>query len=230
MMKRILLLIAPLFALLFMIGCALPPAATLQTVYPKMYSSPPATILILPPMNNSTAADAKEYFACSLAEAIGRKGYYTMPVEAMFNLLRDEGLYDSENISPTVLQNFNKHFGADAVLFTTIEEWQKSWLLLAGSLTIKAKFALVSTQTAETIWDFSTRITVSLDSEDKNVLIAMLESAVKTAMEDYFPNCLQANINAMETALPYGRYHPQFSLDADKTIPPNKYTEIHIEK
>ncbi len=229
-MKKNIILFAPLLALLFMFACAMPPAATLQTVYPAMYSKPPASILILPPMNNSTAADAKEYFACSLAEAIGRKGYYVMPVEAMFGVLRDEGLYDSENISPAILQNFKKHFGADAVLFTTIEEWEKSWALLAGSLTIKAKFALVSTETSETIWDFGTRITVSLESEDKNLLVAMLESAVKTAMEDYFPNCLQANIKTMDTALPYGKHHPQFSLDTEQTIPPNKFSDIRIEK
>lgn len=229
-MKYRLLLIAPLLALLFMFACALPPAATLQTMYPAMYSSPPASILILPPMNNSTAADAKEYFACSLAEAVGRKGYYVLPVEAMFGLLRDEGMYDSENISPIVLQNFNKHFGADAALFTTIEEWNKSWFLTTGSLTIKAKFELVSTSTAESIWDFSTRITVNLDSESKNVLVAMIESAVKTAMEDYFPNCLQANISAMDRALPYGKYHPQFNMDGSKMVPPNKFADIEIEK
>ncbi len=211
-------------------ACAITPPHTMQSVYPQMYQNPPLCILILPPVNNSTAADAKEYFSCSLSQAVGMKGYYAMPVETMFTVLREEGLYDTENITPVVLKNLKEHFGADAVLHSTIEEWDKSWALVSGSLTISSKFALISTATADTLWDYRMRTKVSLGSEDSNFLVAALETAFKTAVEDYFPNCLEANITAMDNALPYGKHHPQFTLDAERGVSPGKSGTIHIDK
>ena len=218
-----------LAVLLFTAACA-PQNMTLQSAFPKMYENPPTTILILPPINKSTAADAKEYFSCSLSEAIGMKGYYPMPVEATFGVLRDEGMYDTENINPAVLANFKKHFGADAVLFTSIEEWEKSWALLSGSLTITSKFALISTANADTLWDFTTKTRVTLGSESNNFLMAALETAVKTAVEDYFPNCLRANIVTMDATMPYGKHHPEYGKDTQKLISNGKFEVIEVSK
>lgn len=227
-MKRILLFSLVLLALM-MTACA-PQVFKMQETFPKMYQNPPESILILPPINKSTAADAKEYFSCSLAEALGQKGYYVMPVEAVFGILRGEGMYDTENINPNVLANFKKNFGADAVLFTTIEEWEKSWAISSGSLTIKAKFALLNTANADTIWDFTVRTQVNLESDSNNFFIAALESAIKTATEDYFPNCRQANIVTMDKTMPYGKHHPEFGKDTEKSIPAGKYGKISIDK
>lgn len=228
-MKRITLALLAAAILLLITACA-PPMVTLGSTFPAMYQNPPASILILPPINKSTAADAKEYFACSLAEAVGMKGYYTMPVEPVFNVLRDEGMYDTETITPAVLGNLKKYFGADAVLISSIEEWEKSWALVSGSLKITAKFALLSTATADTLWDFTTKTTVRIKSQSDNIFAAALESAIKTAVEDYFPNCLTANITTMDATLPYGKHHPEFNMDAENTIPANKYGEIEIQK
>ena len=228
-MKRLMILLLPLAALMLLVGCA-PPQVTMQDVFPKMYNNPPVSILILPPINKSTAADAKEYFACSLSEAIGMKGYYPLSVESVFGVLRDEGLYDTENMTPAVLANFKKHFGADAVLYTSIEQWHKSWAVVSGSLTITAKFALLSTANADTLWNFTTKTKVNIGSQSNNILAAALETAVKTAIEDYFPNCLKANIMTMDATLPYGKYHPTVGKDGTNTIPASKYTEIQISK
>ncbi|MDD2228473.1 MAG: DUF799 family lipoprotein [Candidatus Cloacimonetes bacterium] len=229
-MKRRTIISSTLLAVLLLITACAPPPLTLRNAFPKMYDNPPTTILILPPINKSTAADAKEYFACSLSEAIGMKGYYPMPVEATFGVLRDEGLYDTENINPAVLSNFKQHFGVDAVLVTSIEEWEKSYAIVSGSLTIKAKFALLSTANADTLWDFTTKTVVTLESDNDNFLVALLETAVKTAVEDYFPNCQKANIMTMEATLPYGKHHPVYGNDGDKTIPASKYAVIQISK
>jgi len=219
------------FALLLLFtGCALQQLPTLQDTYPKMYQNPPVSILILPPINNSTAVEAKEYFACSLAEAVGSKGYYTFPVEAVFDVLRDEGLYDTETYTPVILNNIQKYFGADAVLITTINRWDKAWLGTRGSLKIEAEFALLSTSTAEVLWNITANTQVSMESSSDNLLGAMIESAIKTAVEDYFPNSHKANLQTMDTALPWGKHHPEFGTDAGKLASPLKIVEIEIKK
>lgn len=229
-MKRLTYLLLSVLIVIIMTGCSTIPVRTLQEAYPGMYTQKPVSILILPPVNNSTAAEAKEYFACSLAEAIGLKGYYPMPVEAMYNILRDEGLYETETMDPGILSNMKKYFGADAVLYTTIEKWDKVWFLLAGSLTIDVKYALISTETAEVLWDFATTTRVSLGSSSSSLLVAAVESAVKTAAEDYFPNARQANILTFDKTMPLGKYHPNSGLDGANTINAEKKGEFNITK
>ena len=211
-------------------ACAPSVRHSLQDVYPKMYEQPPITILIMPPLNNTSAADAKEYFACSLGEAVGLKGYYPFSTELAFTLLRDEGLYDSELVNATVLRNYKKYFDADAVLIISINKWDKTWILTSSYLTISANYELVSTLTAETLWDFSSTISVDLSSGSDNLLFALVETAVKTAIEDYFPNARAANIVTMQNALPFGKHHPSFGLDAENPAKANKQDKYKIRK
>ncbi|NIS74702.1 MAG: hypothetical protein GTO08_05375, partial [Deltaproteobacteria bacterium] len=46
-----------------------------------MYQEQPLTILVLPPMNETTAADAKEYYATTIAEPLSLQGFYVLPIE-----------------------------------------------------------------------------------------------------------------------------------------------------
>ena len=228
-MKNYLYLLILASILMLFTACA-PPSATFEATYPKMYTHTPKTVLVLPPINNSTAADAKEYFSCSLSQAVGLKGYYPLPVEAMFSVLRDEGMYDTENINPAVLKNFKEHFGADAVLLSTIEKWDKSWAITSGSLRITSKFVLLDTATADTLWNYTMATKVTIKSNSDNLLMAALESAVKTATEDYFPNCLNANVQTMDLTMPYGEHHPEYLKDKAKTVNPSKTGKLDISK
>lgn len=211
-------------------GCAITPTATMANSYPRMYERKPISILILPPINNSTAADAKEYFSCSLGEALGLVGYYPLPVEPVFSILREEGMYDTETVTPVVLSNLKKYFGADAVLISSIEKWDKSWFLTSGTLTIDAKFSLLSTDNAEIIWDYHTITKVKLGSSSDNIFMSMVESAIKTAVEDYFPNARRANIYTFERTIPYGKYHPGYNTDGERTVHENKVGVFEINK
>ena len=204
--------------------------STLQTNYPVMYSNSPASILVLPPDNRTTAVDAREYFSCSLSEAIGSMGYYVIPVEAVYRVLRDEGLYDHLSLEHSVLQNLKDNFGADAILVSEITQWDKAWFLTSGSLTIGANFRLISTQTGAQIWDYSSRIKVKLESNSEGFLVSVIDSALKTAIEDYFQHARSSNLRTFASGLPYGKYHPQYNTDMEKYIPPTRHIEITISK
>lgn len=233
-MKRLSISLAAIVVLILLLGCAQLERTTLQEAYPKMYSHSPVTILILPPINNTTAADAGEYFSCSLSEALGLRGYYPLPVQAVFNILQEEGLYGIEGSfagsRQTLYANLQKYFGVDAVLQSTIDKWDKSWFLTAGTLTVDSSFELYSTSTAECLWDYSVSTQVRLGSSSDNLLAAALESALKTAVEDYFPHARQANIVTFQRALPYGKYHPEAGTDGLNEIPALKYEIIQIDK
>lgn len=215
-------------SLLLLSGCGV--TRTRREMYPLMYSQAPASILILPPVNNSSNLEAKEYFACSLSEALGLKGYYVFPVEAVFNILRDEGLYETEALGPAVLANLRDYFGADAVLHTEIEYWEKVWMITSGKLYIRARYHLISTTTGEVLWNFRSETEVNLESQSDKLVWAMVESAIKTAVEDYFPHARDNNIKTMKESLPAGKYHHRFMLDGDDKVINRKTGHSEVTK
>ena len=111
-------------------GCAT--FVTKEEFAPEMYNEHPLSILVLPPINNSTAADAKEYYATTVAEPLTNSGYYVFPMEVVYDMLQQEGLYDTETMTDIPVEKFKQYFGADAVLYVTIQEWDTQYLLTSG--------------------------------------------------------------------------------------------------
>lgn len=66
---------------LFLASCG----TTTQTkfnAYPAMYDDrQPLSVLVIPAINKTTAADATDYFNVTITEPLSNSGYYTMPVE-----------------------------------------------------------------------------------------------------------------------------------------------------
>lgn len=218
-----------IIALLLLTGCVTN-RLTMREAFPRLYDSPPETVIIMPPINQSTASEAKEYFASSLSEAMGMMGYSPLSVEGVFHVLRDEGLYDTEIIGPEVLSNLKKYFGADAVLITEIERWDKSWFLVSGTLSITARYKLLSTATAEKLWEFTTITEVSLDSSSDSLLGSIVESAIKTAIEDYFEHARRSNMLTFQKYIPHGKHHPKHGTDGETVVPDNRIGFIKISK
>ena len=108
------------FIILLLVSCATNVIVTKQEAFPQMYEQMPLSILVLPPLNSSTAVESKEYYLTTIAEPLSLSGFYVMPIEIISQIMKDEGIDDSSeflNLDPSV---FNEHFGSDAILFTEI--------------------------------------------------------------------------------------------------------------
>lgn len=205
-----------LILLSFAIGCA-PTMATKGSKFPLMYEEAPKTILILPPINQSTAADAKEYYATTIQEVLSYWGYYILPYEVTADIFRIEGIYDAELLTDVPLTKFREFFGADLVLFTTIKKWDLSYMVLAASLTVSIDAQLKSTISDQVLWNYNGTVVVDLSGGDAGggiagLIVKAIVTAVQSAMVDYVPHARTANYRALST-LPFGIYHPQYMTD-----------------
>lgn len=202
----------------FYSGCAAPSATTKGEKFPLMYQETPLTILVLPPINQSTAADAKEYYATTVQEVIAYWGYYVFPYEITADILKMEGIYDAELLLNMPLAKFREYFGADAVLFTTIKKWDLQYLIFASTLTVSIEAELKSTKTDQTLWKYGGTTVVDLSGGQNSggglagLIAKAIVTAATTAMADYVPYARQTNYRALST-LPYGAYHPNFMTD-----------------
>ncbi len=214
----ILLLVITLF------GSACSNNTTKGKEFPLMYQESPASILILPPMNESTAADAKEYYSTTIQEPLSLTGYYTYPYELTTEILKMEGIYDTELLQNLPLTKFREYFGADAVLFTTIKKWDTSYIVLSSSLTVSVACALKSTKSDQVLWQYNGTVKVNLSGNDSSrggsiagLVAQVVVAAVSTAITDYVPYAKKANFLAL-SSIPYGKYHPKFNQDQDDKI------------
>lgn len=210
-------MILELLIITMLCACVGPQMTSKASKFPLMYQETPVSILILPPINESTAAEAKEYYSTTIQEPLAYSGYYTLPYPITSEILKMEGIYDSELLVNLPLSKFREYFGADAVLFTTIKKWNMSYVVLASNLTVSIECVLKSTKSNQILWKYTGTVVVDLSGGDSGNGIAGLiakaiVTAINSAVADYVPYARQANYIALST-IPYGKYNSQYNKD-----------------
>jgi len=168
------------------------------------------SILVLPAANNAVNVEAPFYFLSTISYPIAEKGYYIFPVNLVNRLLEDEGLSDAHMLNKSSPFKIAKRFGADAILYTTIETWDAKYVGLATIITAGLKYTLKSGKTGKTIW--STSQTVKYDSNQNlgqqnsiaGLIIAMIvNAATDKAMSDsrHYDLAKSANIIALQSGM-----------------------------
>lgn len=216
----------------FLSGCG-PSYVTKVSEFPKMYEQQPRSILILPPMNESTDAEAKDYYMTTTEMPFALMGYYTFPTEMVSDIMKQEGVYDTEILYNLPLDKYYEYFGADAVLFTRIKKWDVAYMVLASNLTISIEAKIVSTKTSEELWTYTGTVVVDLSGGNSGggiggLIAKAIVAAVNTATADYVQHARTANRRIIHT-LPFGPYHEMYLKDqsvqlVDQT-PVKKYTK-----
>ena len=215
-MKRIISLLSVIFSMVFFVACG-PMMITKAEKFPLLYEEQPSAILILPPINETTAADAKEYYSTTIQEPLAFAGYYTLPYPITSDILKMEGVYDTELLLNTNLSKFREYFGADAVLYTIIKKWNLSYVIIASNLTIEIECILKSTLSDQILWEYTGTVVVDLSGGNTGgglagLIAKVIVTALSSAMADYVPYARQANYHAL-SSIPHGKYHPQHNKD-----------------
>ena len=113
-MKR---LIYFLLACLLVTSCGVTNSVTRESQYAKLYEERPVTLLVMPPINNSTNVEAKDLLYTSISRPLAEAGYYVISPLLAMDILKAESAYDAENFFDAPLTAFYNYFGADAVVF-----------------------------------------------------------------------------------------------------------------
>lgn len=186
---------------------------TKEEAFPKMYQAKPVSILVVPAINNSTAAEAPDYYSTTIAEPLTRMGYYVLPIEVTNRLIQEQGIVDGAQLANVDVGLFQSMYGADAVMFVSINQWDTSYYVIGGNVTVGIAYKLVSTTSKEVLWQYTDTIVVDTGGDSGGGLIgAIISTAISTALTDYVPLAKQVNYTALST-LPFGGYHAQTGTD-----------------
>ena len=190
-----------------------------QDAFPSMYGpQKPVSILVVPAINESTAADAGDLLNVTVTQPFTNQGYYVMPMPIVAEIFRNEGIVEGTQIKGLPAELFKKNFGADAVLFMTIESWDKNYAILAANVTVGIEYVLLSTTSNEVLWSYEQVIVIDTSGGSGNILADIISTAIATGMTDYASVARQVHAHAI-TAMPFGKYHPRSGADGmDKTV------------
>jgi len=206
-MRRLLLLIAALS-----VACAQAP----KKDYSKLVSSNPRAILVVPVVNKSVDVDAADYFLSTLSVPLAERGYYVFPVNLVKRMLEDDGLSDASLVHAADPARLCNLFGADAVLFVTIEQWTAKYMILSTQVTVEFSYVLKDGRTGEELWkDHETTVYAS-DSGGGGLAAAIAAAIVAKAAPNYMPLARKANAQALAypgPGFPAGPYRPEYRKD-----------------
>ena len=208
-MKRHLIFLFSIALLCFLAGCVSPVKKSQR--YAQLYAEKPNSIMILPPINKSVNVQAKEQFYSSLTVPLTLYGYYVLPPLLTLEVLKEESAYDTENFLNNSMKPVGALFGVDAVLFTTIHNWEKSSLL--NNITVKVEYMLKSTKTDSTLFHRIGTITYSSQMNSGNIFVDLVGQMLITAMQQEIAVGRRCNIYSLND-IPNGKFSPKFAADS----------------
>ena len=209
-MKKI---IGIIMAVVSLASCSTP--TTLSQQYPGMYEEKPLSIAIMPPINQTTHAEAKDYFYTTMYMPLCEKGYYVYSPYLTMEMFQQESAYDAEMFLEADLTPFRNVLDADAAMFTIIKDWRRN--NVGGMLTVKVEYILRSTKTGQTLYtrEGEIKVDTSIDggSGGFGALVGMIATAINTAATDKVVAGRKCTAFVL-TDLPAGKYSPMHEKDA----------------
>jgi hypothetical protein len=204
-------------AVLMLTACA---GAPTRYDYAHFRTESPRSILVVPVINKSIDVSAPDYFLATIATPLAERGYYVFPVNMVKSVLSDDGLSDANLVHSGDPRRLGELFGADAVMYISIERWDAKYVVLSTTVTVELNYSIKSTHTGQELWSNHQRVAYQPQSSGTAGLAGLIANAVTAALAkaapNYMPLAHQANngaINLKGTGLPAGPYDGLFGKD-----------------
>ena len=183
--------------------------------YPKFYEEKPVSIMVMPPINNTTNVEAKELLYTSISYPLIEAGYYVVSPHLSMEILKAESSYDAEVFINNDISVFRQDFGADAVIFSVIDMWEKKGL----GIETKIKYIVKSTKTNNILFERTCDLYLNLqqNSGSNSVYSQVADLAVSiitTMVTDHIVAARKCN-NYIFSDIPRGKYSPDYMRDKE---------------
>lgn len=202
------------------LACALALAGC-QTVKPYDYTNfrahPPRSILVLPPLNESTAVEGTYGYLTTVTRPVAERGYYVFPVAVVDQFMKENGLPSANEMQQAPLAKVAEITGADAVLFLDLKQYGAHYQVLNSVVVVEVAAKLVDTRSGTLLWEGHGTAQQAGSGGSGNLLGDLIAAAITQALNKHTDRAHQvsrlANANLFfpeQTGLPYGPYSPKY--------------------
>jgi hypothetical protein len=184
--------------------------------YTNFRAHPPRSILVLPPLNESTEVEATYGYLSTVTQPIAERGYYVFPVEVVDQFLKQNGMPTAGEMHQVPLKKVSDIIGADAVLFLTLKQYGSKYVVLNSVTTVEVEAKLVDTRSGIVLWQ-GTGAAEQRGGGSGNLLANLIAAAITQAINSKTDRAHQVSrlanaqmFYAKDTGLPYGPYSPEY--------------------
>ena len=184
----------------------------------KFLAAAPRSILVVPVVNKSVDVTAADYMLSTVSFPLAEHGFYVFPINLVKRMLEDDGLADSSLVHSSSTTKLAALFGADAVLYITIERWDAKYAVISTTVTVGASYEIRDAKTNSVIWKNKAEVTYQPNNNSGgggaigSLISAVVSAAAAKAAPDYMPLARQANNQALHpypgNGIPSGPYAP----------------------
>ncbi len=216
-----LMALASLIALLS--ACASPVTPPDYTAFRK---SRPHSILVLPPVNETSDVKATYGLLSQMTMPLAESGYYVIPVALMEETFKQNGLTaptDIEGVAPAKLREI---FGADTALYSKVTQYGSVYQVVDSTTVVAASAKLVELRTGDLLWQGAARASGkdlggNASVNGLGLVGALVQAAVKQVahniMDESFPVAGLTSTRLLSAGPPrgllYGPYSPKYGTD-----------------
>lgn len=203
---------------LVLAGCAGPTPYD----YTAYKQSRPRSLLVLPPLNNSPDVQASSSVLAQATYPLAESGYYVMPVALVAETFKENGMPLPPDMHATPIDKLREIFGADAVLYITIDRYGTSYQVIQSATVVTAKARLVDLKTGQQLWDgVATASSTEGQNQQGGLIGALVTALVQQVMASAFDQSHKvagvATARLLSAGAPKGLLHgprsPQYGKD-----------------
>lgn len=171
---RRLFLCSVLASLGLLFGCATPVARD----YSAWQQAKPATLLVLPPINESPEIKATPGAWASATLPLAEAGYYVLPVTLVDETFRQNGVTSAEDAHSIATTKLREVFGADAAVYIRIKQYGTKYAVVASETRVDLEARIVDLKTGASLWEGTASASSSESQNNQGGLAALLIKAL----------------------------------------------------
>jgi hypothetical protein len=182
--------------------------------YTNFRAHPPRSVVVLPPLNQST--DIKGSYSClsTVTRPLAEMGYYVYPVAVVDQFMKENGLPTAGEMHQAPLDKIRDVIGADAVLYLTVKQYGSKYQIISSTTIVTIDGKLVDVKTGLTLWEGTATYQQSSSSGNiiADLIVAPIEQAINASTDQAHDISRLVNFQMLtlkDHGLLYGPYYPK---------------------
>lgn len=162
---------------MMLVGCAAKPYD-----YTNLRASRPRSILVLPPINESTDLAGTYGYLSTVSQPLAELGYYVFPVAVVDQFLKENGMPTAGDMHQVPLDKVREVLGADSVMYITLKQYGSQFRVFSSVTTVSAVARLVDTRTGTLLWEGAAMAQQNPNNSSGNLLADLIAAAITQAI------------------------------------------------
>ncbi len=163
-----------LVALASLTGCA----TRTPLDYTAFQRAKPATLLVMPPVNDSPDVKATPGVWAQATLPLAEAGYYVLPAALVDETFQQNGVTTAHDASQIPYEKLREFFGADAAVYIRVKKYGTSYAVVLSETRVELDAKIVDLRTGVQLWEGTAVASSTEQQQQQGGLAALLVAAI----------------------------------------------------